>query len=95
MNAVEYLEAAASDLADRAASRDTPSGERSMAKTVRAFNALTGHALTETEGWQFMEILKIARSAGGEYREDDYTDAVAYSALAAESEGRRVQAGER
>jgi hypothetical protein len=80
-----YLEAAASEMADRAASRDMDSGERSMARAVAAFNTLYGHALSETEGWQFMSLLKKSRSAEGAYREDDHTDDVAYAALAAES----------
>lgn len=70
---------------DRAASRDTPTGERSMARAVAAFNSLYGYAMTETEGWQFMSLLKKARGAQGAYREDDYVDDVAYAALAAES----------
>jgi hypothetical protein len=80
-----YLEAAASEMADRAASRDAVDGERSMARAVAAFNTLYGHELSETEGWQFMSILKKSRSARGAYREDDHTDDVAYAALAAES----------
>ena len=36
-------------------------GERSMASTVKAFNALTGHNLTESEGWEFMVLLKLVR----------------------------------
>lgn len=80
-----YLESAASEMADRAASRDTEDGERSMARAVTAFNALYGHDLSETEGWQFMSILKKSRSAEGAYREDDHTDDVAYAALAAEA----------
>ena len=85
LKADHYLQQAAREMADRAASRDAPSGERSMARAVRAFNELYGAALTETEGWQFMSILKKARGASGAYREDDYTDDVAYAALAAES----------
>lgn len=80
-----YLELAAEAMRDRAASRDAPGGERTMAAVVEAFNALTGHSLSETEGWQFMELLKIGRSVQGAYREDDYADAVAYAALAAEA----------
>ena len=81
----QYLQAAAAEMADRAASRDAEDGERSMARAVEAFNALYGQALTVTEGWQFMSILKKARGAQGAYREDDYIDDIAYSALAAES----------
>ena len=84
-SAADYLESARSEMEDRAASRDQPDGERSMRRAVEAFNAIYGKDLTEAQGWQFMSILKKARGAQGEYREDDYTDDVAYCALAAES----------
>ena len=83
--AADYLGQAHAEMEDRAASRDQPDGERSMARAVAAFNALYNTELTETEGWQFMSLLKKARGAVGSYREDDYTDDVAYAALAAES----------
>ena len=85
------LQNAAAEMLDRAASRDTPEGERSMGRCVRAFNAMFGTELTETQGWQFMELLKMARSVGGEFRLDDFTDGVAYAALAGESESRLKQ----
>ena len=85
------LQNAAAEMQDRAASRDTPEGERSMGRCVKAFNAMFGTELTETQGWQFMELLKMARSAGGEFRLDDFTDGVAYAALAGESESRLKQ----
>ena len=84
--AVDILEGAADAMLDRAASRDTPEGERSMGRCVKAFNAMFGTELTETQGWQFMELLKMARSVGGEFRLDDFTDGVAYAALAGDSE---------
>lgn len=93
-NAVDYLERAADEMADRAASRDKPDGERSMATAVQAFWTIYGQAIidrghmTETEGWEFMSLLKKVRGSQGEYREDDYTDDVAYAALAAESAGK-------
>lgn len=83
--ASDYLKEADQIMQQRAASRDTPGGERSMESAVKAFNILTGHNLTETQGWHFMEILKMARAKNGEYNEDDYTDGVAYSALKAEA----------
>ena len=81
----DYLNEARGQMEDRAASRDTAEGERSMAKTVAAFNLIYGHRLTVTQGWQFMSLLKKVRGAQGQYREDDYIDDVAYAALAAES----------
>lgn len=89
--AVDILEGAADAMLDRAASRDTPEGERSMGRCVKAFNAMFGTELTETQGWQFMELLKMARSAGGGFRLDDFTDGVAYAALAGECEARLKQ----
>ena len=85
MNANQYLEQARKDMEQRAALRDSPQGERSMAAAVEAFNALSGHKLTEAEGWRFMGLLKTARAMQGDYHEDDYTDKVAYAALEAEA----------
>jgi len=71
----------------RAQQRDTVA-ERSMARTVAAFNGLTGRDLTEEEGWLFMATLKLARAAGGRaYQRDDYVDAAAYIALLGECAG--------
>ncbi len=75
-------------LKDRAATRDRDDGERSMARTVRIFNAARGRDLTEEEGWLFMIALKIARSQAGGYNADDYDDLAAYSALLGECVGR-------
>lgn len=86
----DYLLQAMEEMADRAASRDT-GAERSMGVAVGAFWIIYGPRIlargdmTETEGWQFMSLLKKARGSRGSYREDDYTDDVAYAALAAES----------
>lgn len=82
-SAVELLVEGASCIGDRASERDTES-ERSMARTVKAFNAMFNKDLTETEGWQFMELLKMSRSVGGKFREDDFIDGAAYAALAGE-----------
>ena len=90
-DAVSILRAGAQHIEDRAASRDLPEGERSMARAVKAFNAMFGKDLTEVQGWQFMELLKMARSVGGEFRLDDFTDGVAYAALTGESEARLKQ----
>lgn len=83
----EILEQAAAEMQDRAATYDAPEGERSMAKTVAAFNVITGHTLTEQQGWQFMELLKIVRSNQGGYRADSFVDGAAYAALAGEAAG--------
>ncbi|MES1926544.1 DUF6378 domain-containing protein [Salinisphaera sp. T31B1] len=79
------LDAAGQHMRDRATTYDKPEGERSMAATVTAFNAITGHALTEEQGWAFMELLKITRSQSGDFRADNYEDAAAYAALRGEA----------
>jgi hypothetical protein len=85
MDAQDFLELAGSAIGDRAKDRDTPK-ERSMKRTVDAFNALYGTNLTETQGWGFMVLLKLVRGSQGNFRMDDYTDAVAYTALLSECE---------
>jgi hypothetical protein len=74
----------AADLIDqRAAERDVDA-ERSMGRTIAAFNTLTGHALTETNGWLLLAILKLARATVGKFQPDDLKDCAAYVALALE-----------
>ena len=65
--------------------KDDKQEERSMGKTVAAFNALTGHSLTEEQGWLFMVALKMARAQQGQYKDDNYLDGTAYFALAGEA----------
>lgn len=86
VGAVETLRRAADLIEQRGKQRDSDTGERSMARTVGAFNAIYGAHLTETQGWHFMELLKMARSSQGAYVADDFDDKVAYAALAAECE---------
>ena len=88
--AVSILRSAGDAIADRAAARDCPNGERSMARCVRAFNAITGHALTEVEGWHFMELLKLARATAGAHHIDDHVDRAAYAGLAGEAAAREA-----
>lgn len=84
INAADILQQAKDCLVNRASERDKEQ-ERSMKSCVEAFNALTGKSLTETEGWIFMTVLKLARSQGGSFKLDDYIDMAAYAALAGES----------
>lgn len=85
-DAPELLGRAAHHMHDRAATYDAPSGERSMNKTVAAFNAITGHSLKESEGWLFMAILKSVRAFTREqYHPDSFEDWIAYAALCAEA----------
>ena len=85
MTAHNILERAAQHMRDRASTYDKPEGERSMCATVRAFQAITGHQLTEEQGWLFMALLKAVRSQQGAYRADSYEDGAAYFALAGEA----------
>lgn len=85
LSAADILRRAAELIEERGKQRDQENGERSMAKTVQAFNAIYGTRLTEVQGWHFMELLKMVRSAYGDYVADDFDDKVAYAALAAEA----------
>jgi hypothetical protein len=87
--ATDFLQDATKQLANRATLRDQPEGERSMAAIVRSFNALTGHTLTEAEGWEFMLLLKMVRGRQGKFNADDYTDMAAYASLLGECESTR------
>lgn len=90
MNADKILESGIEQLRDRASVRDQPSGERSMGLAVKVFNSLKGTQLSERDGWQFMEILKMARSEQGGLSIDDFIDGAAYAALAGESAAREL-----
>ena len=79
------LQTAFNTIHQRAADRDVKQ-ERSMAATVKAFNAIHGTNLTESQGWSFMTLLKMKRSFTGDvFRDDDFVDEAAYTALRAES----------
>lgn len=85
MRAPDFLQAALGHMQDRAKTYDKPQGERSMGAAVAAFNAATGHALTETQGWIFMVFLKAIRTQQGAFRADNFEDMAAYAGLAGES----------
>jgi len=51
MRAPDLLAKAAELMLERGRTYDEEGGERSMGKTVAAFNAITGRDLTEAEGW--------------------------------------------
>ena len=83
------LGAAACHITDRANTYDKPEGERSMAATVQAFNAITGQNLTEAQGWLFMALLKAVRAFQREgYHADSIEDMAAYVALMGEAKAR-------
>lgn len=85
MNAPEILRTGLEVLEQRGIERDQPDGERSMPAVVEAFRALTGHSLTEQQGWLFMALIKIKRSQSGEPDVDHYIDGANYFALAGEA----------
>lgn len=87
MKAEQFLRQGADVLAERGKEYDKPEGERSMARCVAAFNAITGKDLTEAEGWLLLQTLKDVRQwqNPGRYHEDSAVDCVNYSALKAEA----------
>lgn len=89
--AAEMLGRAAALVHERGQDYDKPEGERSMARTVVAFNAITGRDLSEAEGWLFMQQLKQVRlfTRSG-YHADSAEDNIAYAALMAEAKEREV-----
>jgi hypothetical protein len=86
MDASAILSEAAATIQGRAAERDVAQ-ERSMATTVKLFNEITDHDLTEYEGWLFMVCLKLSRNRQGTmtFNRDHLLDGMAYMALALES----------
>ena len=85
VTAQEFLADAASLLDERGAVYDKAGSERSMQKIVQVFNFLTGHQLTEVEGWRFMMVLKEVRATRNGFHQDSYLDLLAYTALMAEA----------
>jgi squalene cyclase len=96
--ATEFLLKAQRTIQQRGEDYDTQDGERSVAATVTAFNAITGQNIDEAEGWLFLQILKDVRqwSNPERYHADSAMDCVAYAALKAEalsSRGREYGGG--
>lgn len=89
--AASILKAGLRHMEDRAKTCDNPQGERSMARTVEAFNAVTGARLTEEQGWLFMVLLKTVRSQQGAYKADNYEDGAAYFGLMGEAASGRAR----
>lgn len=77
----------------RGETRDAPDG-KPMAKAVAMFNALRGDDMTEAEGYQFLELLKMARASQGRFCIDDYVDGAAYAAMAGEAAAERNESKE-
>lgn len=81
------LTKAAGLMAERGKQYDQPQGERSMGRAVTALNAVLGReALTESEGWLLLQLLKDVRDRQRSApHQDSLLDGVAYAALKAES----------
>lgn len=93
MKAPDILTMAANHMAARASTYDQPDGERSMDRAVRALNTILNRpALSESEGWLFMQVLKDVRDRTSPApHADSLEDCVAYAALKAEA--RLAEAG--
>ena len=90
MKAPDFLQEAKETMEERGKDYDKhdegKKAERSMGKAVAAFNAITDGHMTESEGWLLMAILKQVRQwSSPAYHHDSAMDAVAYTALLAES----------
>lgn len=87
MKSTDFLQSAIDVQAERGQQYDSPEGERSMGRTVAAFNAVTGRDLTEAEGWLLLQLLKDVRQwqNPGQYHHDSALDGVAYASLKAEA----------
>lgn len=83
-SAEELLEQAAKVMRERAKQYDQEGGERSLPSVVEAFNAITGHNITESDAALFMVILKLVRGRNGAHV-DSAIDGVAYMALYGEA----------
>lgn len=84
--ASEIADSALKHIRERAETYDQPTGERSAAKTAKAFNAITGKDITESEVWLLLQLLKDVRQWSCEdYHQDSAEDCIAYAALKAES----------
>ena len=89
MKSTEFLQSAMDVQKERGKQYDKPSGERSMAATVSAFNCITGYTLEEADGWMFMGLLKLVRQAQNpeKYHHDSALDASLYAEAASEQCG--------
>ena len=74
-----FLKKAVEILKERGKERDVEK-ERSMARIVSVYNALTGQSMSVEDGWKFMAILKLVRIQIKPH-EDGFLDALSYIAL--------------
>lgn len=85
LSAQEILRTAAAAIEQRSPERDDEAGGKTMRKAVAIFAAAEGVKLTESQGWQFMTCVKMARASQGNFQLDDFVDLAAYAALAGEA----------
>lgn len=84
--ATQILCRAADLMEERGKQYDAKEGERSMDKTVAAFNTLTGHSLSAADGFLLLTVLKIVRDQQRQQaHQDSCEDLVAYASLYAET----------
>lgn len=88
LTAADFLRAGLKHMVDRAVTHDAAAGERSMFKTVAAFNIICDQDLSEEQGWMFMGLLKKVRSVQGYFNKDNYEDEASYSGLRGECAAR-------
>ena len=80
----DFLIEASSIMSERGKDYDKEQ-ERSMGKTIQAFNAITGLELSEHHGWLLMSLLKKVRQYSSDsFHYDSALDDIAYAALFAE-----------
>lgn len=86
-SAPKLLNKAAALMEERGKQYDQPQGERSMGRAVAALNVVLGRqALTESEGWLLLQLLKDVRDRQrAAPHVDSLEDGVAYAALKAEA----------
>lgn len=84
--AQDFLQRAIDLLSERGKDYDQEE-ERSMVKTVQAFNIITGRDLTEEEGWLLQQILKDVRqwTDPSTFHRDSAEDCISYASLKAEA----------
>lgn len=91
VKAPDLLKKASNIMEERGKQYDSPEGERSMGKCIAAFNAITGHSLTEPEGWLLLQVLKDVRLFQKKgYHQDSAEDCIAYAALKAEAKSLEI-----
>lgn len=91
VSAFDILTSAAGHVKAREDVYDRAAGEKSMARAVKAFNAIHGTHLTTAQGWHFMAMVKSSRFFSQDtFHRDSGEDATAYMALMSEARAMEV-----